>query len=307
MIKKVISIREILVMFAIGVIAVIVGTFLDWQISSPLFPMEDNLLNGITASLGSVITSIVAVFACTIMVIKPPKQIGFRIFSIAAGAITGLGAIWGNINNVLDMHKYAPVGGIGLEIALITIGVICDIIPVILAFLAVKVMDSEKLFKISFVIFIIFAAAFLTQTAFKYLASRPRPRACFLDGYRPAKHGFRNWYEWAPFNCLSREIPDYYKSFFSGHTITSVILGALLPISTLYFKKTENNKVLQIILFYAGVLYTILIATSRILAGAHWLSDVGFGFIFGAAIIFIVQWIMARQPEKEVAHEKQNS
>ena len=67
---------------------------------------------------------------------------------------------------------------------------------------------------------------------------------------------------------------DDFKSFPSGHTASAACLltGFLIPM------KLSNKKWISYLTLSASVIYTVLIAVSRVCIGAHYASDVLFGF-----------------------------
>lgn len=71
-----------------------------------------------------------------------------------------------------------------------------------------------------------------------------------------------------------------HKSFPSGHAMA----GTLSILFSWFAVKPKTKKILWI----AGVVYAITLAISRIIIGAHFLSDVTFSFLLTAAIIFVM-------------------
>lgn len=79
---------------------------------------------------------------------------------------------------------------------------------------------------------------------------------------------------------------ENFKSFPSGHSANAsiVMLIALFP-----FKKTSTSQKV----FIGVAAYTVLVQFSRIMQGAHFLSDVTMGVIIGLLMIVLANKIFA--------------
>ena len=129
----------------------------------------------------------------------------------------------------------------------------------------------------------------------KNLVRRPRFRICVDNSYG-IQVSFINW--WEPGNELYNSlVPTYesiipsfsehFKSFPSGHTGVAAILIFGLPFLSNIVPKLKDKENL---LFAIGMAYTVLMGFSRMLIGAHYLSDVSFG-----ALINIICMIIANE------------
>ncbi|MBP5216319.1 MAG: phosphatase PAP2 family protein, partial [Bacilli bacterium] len=151
----------------------------------------------------------------------------------------------------------------------------------------------------------IFVVAILLQWLImhflKRVGGRPRWRFLFeVGGVWEEKHYvYQNWWDFAWFSHPNN---DYFKSWPSGHTATA----ALLPLIGLFpsiLKKDFRHS--NLILFCAGLAYPLIVAFARILAGAHYLSDVSFGFLVGSLCCFLPLFIASKiLPEKEESIEQ---
>ena len=154
----------------------------------------------------------------------------------------------------------------------------------LLTFLFVDKEDKNNLIIVGSVILISMALQLvLVNFLLKYLACRPRYR--FLMGDAVDQSGlltdYRAWWEMRPFLYTKG---DYYKSWPSGHTATAcitVLLGLLPVVAKKRFKFD------QIIFFLIGSIYLCIVAFARIVAGAHFLSDVSFGCLISLFGIFL--------------------
>ena len=140
------------------------------------------------------------------------------------------------------------------------------------------------------VVMILLIAIFLSLipgvTLIKWIFHRPRFRTLSDPLY--ADITFHNWWQrctnykdlMALYNISSEE----FKSFPSGHAGASLVIS-LAAVFLPYFDKRINKS--QIVLFYFGFGWTILVAFVRILVGAHFLSDVSMGALLVALCMFV--------------------
>ena len=118
-----------------------------------------------------------------------------------------------------------------------------------------------------------------------------RPRFRLISSIDAIK--FHNW--WEP--CKNyKELKeafnihkDNFKSFPSGHTAEASILLATITFLPLANEKYERY---QPLMFSLGILLVIYVAFARILAGAHFLSDVSMGAIIMLGLLFIANEIV---------------
>ena len=107
--------------------------------------------------------------------------------------------------------------------------------------------------------------------------------------------GFHNW--WEPCKNYKELIEankfasDNFKSYPSGHTAEASILFApvtFLPLANEKFKKYQMPA------FYAACGLVLLVAFARILAAAHFLSDVSFGATIMLTLVLIANEVVMR-------------
>ena len=141
-------------------------------------------------------------------------------------------------------------------------------------------------------------------TLLKEIFHRPRYRVVSVDAYE--KITFLAWWQrcgnykdlMASYNLTSEE----FKSFPSGHTCESTILMATIVFLPLLNAKLEK---LQLPLFVCAGMFTLLVAFARIMAAAHYLSDVSMGAFLTLFFLIIANEIVLRskrlQPEETQA------
>ena len=126
-------------------------------------------------------------------------------------------------------------------------------------------------------------ALLIGTTAVKSLFNRPRFRIIVHDH----PNLFYNWWE----RCTNSSdlISQYgvtseeFKSFPSGHA--SVAALAMFGVVFLPFVTGKELKN-QILYFYIGLAYTLFVAFTRLLVGAHFLSDVGMGALITTVCMY---------------------
>lgn len=143
----------------------------------------------------------------------------------------------------------------------------------------VKKTDQKLLMPLCTTIVVVIALYFVTGEAIKYMASRPRPRVVILEN----RLYYKQWFEWKPLAALLDESYKDCKSFVSGHASNTACLITVLPLTIALFKKENSNK-LQIAAIAIGALYAFVVAYSRIVAYAHWLTDVAGGIMVSCCI-----------------------
>ena len=134
---------------------------------------------------------------------------------------------------------------------------------------------------------------------------RPRYRFLMGDGSTKALEGlnetFRAWWEMKPFSHTSG---DYYKSWPSGHTSTAAIALTLGLFPQVAEKKYKYE---DLIFFVIGFLHLILVAFARIVAGAHFMSDVSFGAFISVLGILISLYLVDLASRKFSTQQLENT
>ena len=95
---------------------------------------------------------------------------------------------------------------------------------------------------------------------------------------------FTPWYQISDAKTLLKDtytLKDAFKSFPSGHTFSAGISYVLICIPYVFEK--FNTKKWKVIFYLIPICYTGLVATFRIVVGAHYLSDV----LFGGTIAYV--------------------
>lgn len=183
----------------------------------------------------------------------------------------------------------------GIGYKLLGIGIFTVILPIFffLGYKFDKDIKNDKLWIILSILLIASIAALLTGgLGIKEIFHRPRYRTVVkeIDGIE-----FHNW--WVPFKEYKNYITEVvtkeeFKSFPSGHATTSMI--SIIGFTYLFLFNPKLKKY-QTILFYTGVAYSFFISLTRIMAGAHFLTDVSFGSLISLIAFFIANEIILRK------------
>jgi membrane-associated phospholipid phosphatase len=128
-------------------------------------------------------------------------------------------------------------------------------------------------------LFIIMFFAFISMRVLKNFFDRPRYRTVVL-GYDGIS--FVPWY--TPFSGAEKSASAYglsadeFRSFPSGHSIFSVLTMCIFPSLTWIFPKLKGK---YMPLFFAGLAFGMFVMFTRMILGAHYLSDTSAGAIIG--------------------------
>ena len=167
-----------------------------------------------------------------------------------------------------------------LQYAILAISSLLIYVLFFLLFERIDVSKLEKLRDVSLVMLVVSALSFFGVQVIKHLMGRVRFRA--LD---ETYSEFTNFLTIREF--LGGLNGDDFKSFPSGHTASA----ACLLTSFLIPMKLSNKKWISYLTLSASVIYTVLIAVSRVCIGAHYASDVLFGFGI-TTICFVLSYMI---------------
>ncbi len=146
-------------------------------------------------------------------------------------------------------------------------------------------------------LFIVLLAAYLTMTLLKSVFPRPRYRTVVL-GYEGI--GFVPWYSpvsgAADLEQAFGLSSDEFRSFPSGHSILSASAVYILPSLSWIIPKLKDK---QLVLSIVGLVFGCTIMFTRIIVGAHYLSDVSAGAIIGTLLSIVYTIIQLRLSVKQ--------
>ena len=158
------------------------------------------------------------------------------------------------------------------------------------AFFVCKKGDAKHLWTILLVMTTIFVIALLPAGfVIKLFIHRPRYRLAVRGGVT----AFYNWWQMFPeykkyigVKVFGQEITkEEFKSFPSGHSGTGMIMAMFLPFAAFFFPKLKGK---EIMLFYIGAAWGFLMMFSRLLVGAHYLTDTCMGSLICMVTFYVV-------------------
>ena len=270
-----------------GLVGLIIGTFLDTTIAHILGGDEGGNAYGILFTmLAPVLSLAVGSMAGALLFFMPKMQnktadIILRIL----GAVAFVAFTAFSIKEGIEYVDFPIMEAKATTYKVLAIVLVALIDVAILLFvkLGMRKIESSRIIPTVIVIFVIIAAWLFVSEVIKYLASRPRPRNIYLEKIVE----YRDWYQWRPFFCFKEGMKDC-KSFVSGHTFISTCMVGSLPL-LLSLSKEKSGIKSSIIGLTVGGVFAFVVAFSRIVAYAHFMTDVmGAIFLSSATQIVIV-------------------
>ena len=275
-------------LFIIGGLAVIgfvLGSFLDQKIATSLGNF-DSVFGILFTLLAPVLSLAVGELAGALLFFMP--KIENKVWDIVFRAIGAAAFVAFSVFAIKEGKEYVEFprmaeNAITYKVLAITLVVLIDIAIILFAKVAMKHIDAKKIIPTVITIFAIIAMWVLVSEVIKHLASRPRPRNVYLEQIVE----YRNWFQFRPFFCFKEGFKDC-KSFVSGHTFIAACLVCAVPLILSVGKNGASTKVMIIGLAVTGA-FTFAVAFSRIVAYAHFMSDVMGAIIAscGAQVVII--------------------
>jgi membrane-associated phospholipid phosphatase len=270
---KLLQKKNIQIILAAALVLILIGTFLDFQISS-LVVNQDSLFGKFFLLFGQFPVMLCG-FAASAMLWKSLPEEGNEkiIFQVlSAGGI--LGGLIGVKEVLENASGFLRILCLLLELAL----------GAAMFWFVYRYCDASNPRRLRRTALFILFTVLITTAAVVFVKipwGRPRYRSIVavsnLD-YQPwyvIGKSARNAFE----GVLDH---DEFKSFPSGHTASAAYILTLITLKNVIPMLKEQEKALTI----AGFVWIVLTAIARIVSGAHFLTDVTFGFL----ITFLIMW-----------------
>ena len=279
----------ILIAWSIAIIGLILGSFFDLHISSMIASASNNYaltISAIGPTIGFAGVSLMG-GGFIAFVIKGKYHVALKIlFVILALACFGVSIYYpgGEYFGVNGFYKVAPEA-LGYVIAFFpAVG------GMVGGYFLFKDCKSKNMWIVFVIIIVVLLIALLgVLPTIKDNMHRPRFRLIskneaipFHDWWKPCK-------DYEQLKELYKIHKDNFKSFPSGHTAEASILLVFFTFLPLANEKFEPY---QPMMFSLSLLLIILVAFARILAGAHFLSDVSMGALIMLTLLFIANEIV---------------
>lgn len=165
------------------------------------------------------------------------------------------------------------------------------------SFFVCKKGDPKYLWNILMVMTVIFVIALLPAGfLIKLVIHRPRYRYAVRFG----DTSFYNWWQLFPEykDHIGKVVngvtltKEEFKSFPSGHSGTGMIMAMFLPFASFFFPKLKGK---ETILFYIGAIFGFVMMFSRLLVGAHYLTDTCMGSLIVMIVFYAVNEFSLRK------------
>lgn len=295
------------------VVILILATFFDLNVSKSLAVLEDgnyisnNVFGRVFETLGECPLYVFITFSCAIILMRvgevKNKTLSYLLFAFffIGGAFSGF-YMFNKISKYLAAHYEIPfdIRGTAFKIVYVCLGVLYMFLNRFLTVKFVKTENVKPLFYFAVAVILALGAANVIVQGAKYISGRMRYRAMYALGDSEFE-GFTRWFIINGHRKPTEEqilnsADDIYKSFPSGHTCGASSLFALLILCT-YFEKLNGNKAVGIFVA-VSVLFVFTVAISRIMVGAHFLSDVTFASLVTITCVIVSDYIVRRFYEK---------
>ena len=272
--------RDAVVLVALLAVCLCAGSVFDYQISRALYD-PTSLYGRVVEDMGQLPFEVTASIAGVMLVRAADRRRAGGVALIFLGVIINLALVAYEVYDALavDGKLVAVLTGATLAVA---------VLANVVAWRLTRDAAPAELKRWALMVLVVWLAqAVILNLVVKPLWSRPRMRVIAAT---PGLE-FQPWWvighaKKAAF-IAAGVIKDGFKSFASGHTAHAAIglMLAGLPVRALDERPQRRRMV-----FWAAVAVTALVALGRIVAGAHFLSDVTCGF----ALTFAFECLAAR-------------
>ena len=288
---------HLLIVIGVLLIGFIVGSFLDLKIDQAIFD-KNNGFGLFMASFGvypcyAGLAFIGGGFLSTTIKRKDlplwGKIICYFLSALAYGmSIYLCGKEWPSVNGY-NTPEMAPLS---YGISAVVFGGVY-----VLAFFICRKGDIKQMWRVLLVMTVIFVVSLLPAGfIIKLIIHRPRYRYAVRGGIVE----FKNWWErFAEYkDYIGKEfegftlVKEEFKSFPSGHSGTGMIMAMFLPLASFFFPKLKGK---EILLFYIGVAWGLVMMFSRLLVGAHYLTDTCMGSLIVMVVYYVVNEFAVRK------------
>ena len=292
----------LLIAWGVAIIGIIFGSFFDLQISTAIASASNGFALTVSAIGPTIGFAAVAAMGggFVALIVKGKYHIALKIlFGVLAAACLGVAIFYpaGEYFGINGFYGAAP------EWAGYLIVIIPECAAMVGGYFIFKDYQNDKLWIIFCMIVVLLLIALLgIIPRLKDFIHRPRYRG--LVQY--ADVSFHNW--WEPFKeyrdyvNAHPDVPhDNFKSYPSGHTAEASILLVAFTFLPFAHKKFEK---IQLPLFLGGCGLVLLVAFARILAAAHFLSDVSWGATIVLTLIIIANEVTMRIKALHIKEEE---
>ena len=293
----------LLIVLAVAILGIVLGSFFDLSISKSIASANSVLGLAISAIGPTIGFAGVAVMGggfirfTTKNEYKLWQKILFCILALACFAVS-IYYPAGEYFGVNGFYGAAPKW-VGYLIVLLP-----EAAAVVLGYFLFKDCENKNMWIIFVIVIVLLVCALLgIIPTLKDIIHRPRFRLIAATGVE-----FHNWWEpcknYKELIELYETSSDNFKSYPSGHTAEASILlvtSLFLPLAGEKFKKYQRP------LFIFSCCLILIVAFARILAAAHFLSDVSTGATVMVALLIIANEIVIRVKPLQLENSTNNN
>lgn len=262
----------------------LVGTLWDLQISE-VFHDQSNLFGNLGAAFGEWPSGLALVIAGTMLILaRNRERRAAGVGQIAGGVVL---ILLGAVLTTLMPGRYLDLN----TALLVVIGLVAVAGAVWFGRWLTTEADRKVVVRTALVLFLVVLAEIILVNVVKVVWERPRLR--FLAEHPDAL--FQPWYvigndtkeAWLAKGIDSEE----FKSFPSGHSANGAVLMLLVILAPL--KRAWARP--ETLLFWIGASWGLLVALSRIIVGAHFVSDTVAGISITFAFVVVAMRVLKRR------------
>lgn len=270
----------IITFLGVAIICLVVGSFIDLDAATKIFS-QDNTFGITIAAIGLIPAHGFVAFLAGILLwcCFQYKHNKVLMTAMIVGALVAIGAAtYFAGDSVFDENGFnnKDIAWSGMLICLPFMAGFA-----FLGYLVGKKVNNPQLWVFATVMLLSVGIALgVGVLGLKNIMHRPRYRIVVRGGLIDFYPWWKRCSNYKDFVGLKEE----FKSFPSGHAITSFMMAPFLGFLGLYFKKLRKYAPF---LFLVGGLYAIFICYTRMLVGAHYLTDVSTGTILCSLFVLI--------------------
>lgn len=262
-----------ILVFGLCLIGVILGSFLDWQISSTFSNPTSVILEYTSPLLTLWLFSAAGIFFY-LGLRQNNKQLGIFLLVISL--------LYGGYQQGTWLSKQFALSFVDNPALYYSLGYLIGLLisiieAIIIYFIIKKDTDPKYLLKLAIIIFLVSIFSEIVGNFFKGMIARPRYRNIMAEDSTLL---YRNWWEFGFWNVAG----DAVRSCPSGHMIEAALIFVLPLFHPLWKYSFKGGEYVS---FAIGLIIVIIVGISRIYNGAHYLSDVSFGVFTTFITLFI--------------------
>lgn len=285
----------------IALILMIVGTIYDQQISNKIVENE-SIFGIIFTIIGQIPALTIAIFFASYLLFLPNiknKKVFILVKAFAILSILLITVCEYDSGKDYAESSIFTISETLLKILDLLFVVLLNTAVVILTYFFKDRFDREKTICYAvLVLCIVYIVAGGTE-CIKYLFSRPRPWLVHQN-----VEGFREWYQLRPLYALTTNHDS--KSFISGHASNSCCLLSVFPIF-ISLTSFQEKKYAFVVSFCVSLMFTTATTVSRLVIGAHYLTDLAGGLLCSTIVQIVVLFVIPLIIEKINEKLKTNS